>query len=104
MAAEGGGRGCPRHGGAAVRRAAALAGAGLWCLLAGGPAGAHPLDPSLLEIREVRGGPVEVLWRQPSLQPVGAPIRPVLPRRCVQIGVGEARRGELWSEARWRLD
>jgi hypothetical protein len=78
--------------------------ASLLCLLAGRPASAHPLDPSLLEIREVRGGPVEVLWRQPSLQPRDAPVRPVLPRRCVQVGRGEARRGEPWSEARWRLD
>jgi len=91
-----------------MRRRSALAAAGfigcLGCLLAGGPAGAHPLDPSLLEIREVRGAPLEVLWRQPGLQPVDAPVRPVLPRRCVQVGRGEARRGEPWSEARWRLD
>jgi hydrogenase/urease accessory protein HupE len=77
---------------------------GAVCLLAGRPAGAHPLDPSLLEIREVRGAPVEVLWRQPSVQPVDSAVRPVLPRRCVQAGPGEARRGEPWSEARWRLD
>jgi hydrogenase/urease accessory protein HupE len=82
----------------------AAAAAGILCLLAAGPAGAHPLDPSLLEIREVRGAPLEVLWRQPGVQPVDAPVRPVLPRPCVQVGQGEARRGEPWSEARWRLD
>lgn len=74
------------------------------CLLALRPAGAHPLDPSLLEVREVRGEPVEVLWRQPSLQPRDAPVRPVLPRRCVQIGHAEVWQGDPWSEARWRLD
>lgn len=74
------------------------------CLLAGREASAHPLDPSLLEIREVRGGPVEVLWRQPSLQPRDAPVRPVLPLRCAQIGLAEVRQGDPWSEARWRLD
>jgi hydrogenase/urease accessory protein HupE len=84
-----------------IRRLALI---GVLGLLAGRPVGAHPLDPSLLEIREVRGGPVEVLWRQPAVQPVDAPVRPVLPRRCVQIGRGEARRGEPWAEARWRLD
>ena len=73
-------------------------------LLAVHPASAHPLDPSLLEIREVRGGPVEVLWRQPSLQPRDAPVRPVLPRRCAQTGLAEVRQGDPWSEARWRLD
>jgi hypothetical protein len=84
-----------------VRRLAlAIAG----CLLALRPAGAHPLDPSLLEVREVRGEPVEVLWRQPSLQPRDAPVRSVLPRRCVQIGHAEVRQGDPWSEARWRLD
>jgi len=89
-----------------MRRSSALAAAaaGIVCLLAVGPAGAHPLDPSLLEIREVRGAPLEVLWRQPGLQPVDAPVRPVLPRRCVQVGQGEAQRGEPWSEARWLLD
>lgn len=74
------------------------------CLLAGREASAHPLDPSLLEIREVRGGPVEVLWRQPSLQPRDAPVLPVLPRRCTQIGHAEVREGDPWSEAKWRLD
>lgn len=74
------------------------------CLLGVRPAAAHPLDPSLLEIRAVRGGPVEVLWRQPSLQPRDAPVRPVLPRRCTQIGHAEVREGDPWSEARWRLD
>jgi hypothetical protein len=73
-------------------------------LLAGRPAGAHPLDPALLEIREIRGAPVEVLWRQPSLQPREAPVHPVLPRRCTQLGQAEVRRGDPWTEARWRLD
>ena len=74
------------------------------CLFAGLQASAHPLDPSLLEIREVRGAPLEVLWRQPNVQPVDAPVRPLLPSRCVQVGRGEVRQGEPWSEARWRLD
>ena len=78
--------------------------ASLLCLLAGRPASAHPLDPALLEIREVRGAPVEVLWRQPSLRSRDAPIHPVLPRRCTQLGHAEVRRGEPWTEARWRLD
>jgi len=77
---------------------------GIVCLFAGRPAGAHPLDPALLEIREVRGAPLEVLWRQPSLQPRDAPIHPVLPRRCTQLGGAEVRQGEPWTEARWRLD
>ena len=77
---------------------------GVLGLLAARPAGAHPLDPALLEIREIRGSPAEVLWRQPSLQPRDAPIHPVLPRRCTQLGRAEVRQGELWTEARWRLD
>lgn len=77
---------------------------GALCLLAALPAGAHPLDPALLEIREVRGAPLDVLWRQPSLQPRDSPIHPVLPRRCTQLGRAEVRPGEPWTEARWRLD
>lgn len=77
---------------------------GVLFLLAGRPASAHPLDPALLEIHEIRDAPVEVLWRQPTLQPRDAPVRPVLPRRCTQIGRAEVRQGDPWSEARWRLD
>jgi len=77
---------------------------GVLCLLALRPASAHPLDPALLEIREVRGAPLEVLWRQPSQQPRDAPIHPVLPHRCTQLGRAEVRLGEPYTEARWRLD
>jgi hydrogenase/urease accessory protein HupE len=47
------------------------------------PAGAHPLAPSLLEVREGSAGRVDVRWRTPLLVPAGVELRPVLPPDCV---------------------
>lgn len=46
------------------------------------PAAAHPLAPSLLELRETATGHVAVLWRRPLLLPIGARPEPVLPAHC----------------------
>lgn len=52
-------------------------------VLAGvGPAAAHPLAPSLLDLRESAPGHFSVLWRRPLLMPAGANPKPVLPIRC----------------------
>lgn len=50
-------------------------------LLCAGPlrAAAHPLDPALLELRELKGGRVEVEWKVPAGT---SALRPVLPPRC----------------------
>jgi hydrogenase/urease accessory protein HupE len=45
-------------------------------------AAAHPLAPSLLEIREAPGGQATVLWKMPLQRPAGADPRPVLPGAC----------------------
>jgi len=45
-------------------------------------AAAHPLAPSLLEIREAPGGRAAVLWKMPLQRPAGADPRPVLPAAC----------------------
>jgi hydrogenase/urease accessory protein HupE len=47
---------------------------------------AHPLAPSLLDVREAPSGHTAVLWRRPVLLPVGANPEPVLPARCRAVG------------------
>jgi len=47
---------------------------------------AHPLAPSLLDVREAPSGHTVVLWRRPVLLPVGANPEPVLPARCRAAG------------------
>jgi hydrogenase/urease accessory protein HupE len=53
-------------------------------LLAGGAA-AHRLAPSLLEVREVSPGRVEVFWKTPTLRPTGVDLRPELPEVCAAL-------------------
>jgi len=43
---------------------------------------AHPLDPALLELRELPDGEVSVLWRVPRSAPASVPLRPLLPAHC----------------------
>lgn len=49
-------------------------------------AAAHPLAPSLWDLREVGGGRVEVRWRTPLLQPVGAGLVRRGPSGCTPAG------------------
>ena len=51
-------------------------------LAAAGSAAAHPLEPSLLEIREVAPGSVEVAWTTPPRRVPGVAPRVVLPEGC----------------------
>jgi hypothetical protein len=48
------------------------------------PAGAHPLDPALLDVRESSGGVVDVRWRTPRRD---LDMRPVLPAGCAPRAV-----------------
>jgi hydrogenase/urease accessory protein HupE len=50
--------------------------------LAADLAAAHPLAPSLLDLRETGLGRFAVLWRRPQLLPVGARPEPLLPGHC----------------------
>jgi hydrogenase/urease accessory protein HupE len=54
---------------------------------------AHPLAPSLLELREQPGGKVAVRWKTSASRPTGARIEPRLPEWCVPAGE------PLWSDA-----
>lgn len=67
-------------------------------------ASAHPLAPSLLDLREAGGGRVAVLWRRPVLLPLGAHPEPVLPARCSVVGPpAETVDGPAWVQ-RWTAD
>jgi hydrogenase/urease accessory protein HupE len=47
-----------------------------------GVVAAHPLSPSLLELRERPDGAVAVRWKTPTLRMPGADLRPLLPAGC----------------------
>ena len=90
------------------------AAAGLLLLVAGallaGAAAAHRLAPSLLEVREVSPGRVEVLWKTPTLRPAGVDLRPELPEACTALAdpVPGGSPGSMGSAAaatlRWSAD
>jgi hydrogenase/urease accessory protein HupE len=68
------------------------------------PLYAHPLAPSLLEVREHAGGRLDVGWKTPLLRPRGTAVAPVLPPRCRDVGsraVAEEN-GGVWT--RWTVD
>lgn len=64
----------------------------------------HPLDPSLLELKELQTGIVEVLWRTPLVQPKNAPLSPVLPGRCQSIEPALSSDNGQHLTQTWRLD
>lgn len=67
---------------------------------------AHPLAPSLLRLDVTNDGSIEVLWRTPTVRPIGAELMPRLPLRCRPL---TEPRSTLSSdrravELRWRVD
>lgn len=75
----------------------------LWALTAGSAA-AHPLAPSLLELRESENGPVIVVWKTSLLRPRGVSIEPVLPEGCKATTVPSPERVGSGVVARWEAD
>lgn len=69
----------------------------------GPPARAHPLAPSLLEVREGPGGSAEVRWRTPLLRIAGADLRPLVPAACPALGPPRESRADGSLERRWRI-
>jgi hydrogenase/urease accessory protein HupE len=88
-----------------VSRAAA---AGLLALAAGallaGGAAAHRLAPSLLEVRELSPGRVEVLWKTPTLRPAGVDLRPELPEGCATLADPVPGGSAAAATLRWSAD
>jgi hypothetical protein len=68
------------------------------------PAAAHPLAPSLLDVREREPGLLEVAWRTPLLQPAGADLRPELPSHCAPVAAPVAEREASRLTLRWTED
>jgi len=82
-------------------RAATVGSALLAGLAFAAAAAAHPLAPSLLDVREAEGGRVEVAWKTPLLQPSGADLRPALPPHCHPVGAPVASRDLTGVTLRW---
>lgn len=70
-------------------------------LLASGPAVAHRLAPSLLEVRERPSGLIEVRWKTPLVQPRGARLEPLLPDHCAVSEEPRASRDETSASFEW---
>jgi hydrogenase/urease accessory protein HupE len=66
------------------------------------PAGAHPLAPSLLELREQADGVVAVRFRTPLAQAQGAAIWPELPPSCRALGAPVLVTDATSATLRWR--
>lgn len=73
-------------------------------LLAAGPAFAHPLAPSLLQLRNTEGSRFTVVWKTPLRRPVGMELEPVLPERCRAISPPESRREQSAAVTSWSVD
>jgi hydrogenase/urease accessory protein HupE len=71
-----------------IRRIALALGA---MLLVPAVAGAHPLAPTLLDLRELGGGRIAVTWKVSRFGAPGANVVPVLPARCTAAGEPEVR-------------
>ena len=67
-------------------------------------AGAHPLAPALLELREVGQGQVEVRWKTAPFVVPGAPTRPRLPASCAMQGRPSETRENGAIVTRWTAD
>ena len=67
-------------------------------------AGAHPLAPSLLELRERAGTTVEVVWKTPLLQATGSRLRPSLPESCATIEAPVSSIAAGGATQRWSVD
>jgi len=68
------------------------------------PAGAHPLAPSLLELREEKDGVVAVHFRTPRVQSPGAALWPELPAACRARGAPALETDATSATLRWLAD
>lgn len=67
-------------------------------------AAAHPLAPSLLDLREREGGRVDVVWKMSLLQPSGTDLQPELPSHCTPLAEPTAERDDASVIFRWSED
>jgi len=77
----------------------------LFLCLAQAPAlEAHPLSPSLLEIREQPDGVLAIRWKTPSIRLPGVDLRPVLPPDCPATAPATTEDEAGSVTARWLVD
>jgi len=86
------------------RRVAELLAALAASLAFAAPGGAHPLAPSLLELREQADGSVAVRFRTPRLQRPGAAVAPELPAACRARGAPELAGDAASATFSWLAD
>jgi hydrogenase/urease accessory protein HupE len=65
---------------------------------------AHPMAPALLELTEIDGAIVNVLWKLPLKAPAGIAVAPVFPKHCQQTGIAESTVAATARVTRWQLD
>jgi hydrogenase/urease accessory protein HupE len=70
----------------------------------GGIAAAHPLAPSLLDLRERERGLFDITWKTSLLQPTGANVRPEIPAHCKSITAPKPEREASGISFRWTVD
>jgi hypothetical protein len=65
---------------------------------------AHPLEPSLLELREADTGRVSVVWTTPARRVPGVETRPMLPPRCRPVAAPEVSGDADRIVSRWTAE
>ncbi len=65
---------------------------------------AHPLAPSLLELRQSDGGRFAVRWKTSAFRPTGAHLAPILPDWCTRTGEESASDDAAAVERRFAID
>jgi predicted TIM-barrel fold metal-dependent hydrolase len=71
----------------------------LAAMASGAPA--HPLAPSLLELRELDPDHVEVVWKTPLMRAPGEVLEAALPSRCRPLGRPASAREDTGLRVRW---
>jgi len=76
----------------------------VFALLGSRSVAAHMLAPSLLDVREVGEGRLQVEWRTPIVGTPGAELRPVLPPGCRPTGEPTLGMLDAVSVTRWPVE
>lgn len=67
-------------------------------------AAAHPMSPSLLDLRETAAGPIAVTWKTPVQKALGTRLEPVLPAGCEALTPLRASEEGPALVQRWTVD
>jgi len=65
---------------------------------------AHPLAPSLLDLRQTADGRFAVRWKTSAYRPTGAHLAPILPEWCTRVGAETEHDAPGAIERRYVLD